>query len=450
MEITISDRDQENKITLSFQTEKGKAKEAYLKTVKNISKDLTIKGFRKGKAPLRVVEDYYGKENIRAQTLDNKFLSKLFEEVFQLQGLKVMQIASVEKVEFNDPDESISIEAIVELFPEITLPDFKSMSIDVKIPKFDIDDQVQKTIEQYLLEAVTYEESNEAIEMDDIVVFDFDGRFLQEDGNWISKSGMKAESYQCVIKSKKFIDNFLEQLVGMKAGEEKEIDVTFPADYHDAELANRPAKFLIKIHKVSKSCKPTLDDSFVQSIGYDSVEDLKQKAIEVITTYNQNNIRSITGETILNKLIEEIPINLSASIVEKEYLSDLKNYQTAHNLSDEELEDIKNNLDMNLELKSAGNKIKRSIIITTIVNAQGFEASEEEIQTAFQNLDLPANFQLPKANLPAIVSRLNLEVVSKKAVDYLVDSININYQEVPKEEYHAQDGHVHGPHCNHS
>jgi trigger factor len=449
MQITISERDQENKITLSFQTEKGKAKEAYSRTLKRLSKDLTIKGFRKGKVPTKIAEQHFGPDYIKAETLDNKFLSDLFEEVFQAKGLKVLHITTVQKVEFNDPEDSISIEAVVELFPEVALPDYTQWSVDVKIPKNDPEEQLHKTLDKILSEASSFQETTEAIEMGDEVVFDFDGKFQKEDGSWEAKPGMKSESYQIIIESGRFIENFLEQMVGMKAGEEKELDVSFPEGYHDEELSGRPAKFLVKIHKVSKPVKQVLDDSFAQSLGYDSAESIQAKIKEEIERINKINTRAQAGDAIINKLIDEVQMNVSQSMIDREFESELKMLQKSNYWSDEQVEEFKSSLDMDSELKAAEKKIRRSVILTTLINDLKLEATEEEIQQAFQRLNLPPNFEIPKANLPAVVGRLNLEVVTQKAVDHLVDSVKVNYQEMPLEEYEKEFGHVHGPHCNH-
>jgi trigger factor len=449
MQITISERDQENKVTLSFQTEKGKAKEAYSRTLRRLSKDLTIKGFRKGKVPSKIAEQHFGPEYIKAETLDNKFLSDLFEEVFKAKGLKVLHITTVQKVEFNDPEDSISIEAVVELFPEIELPDYTQWSVDVKIPKYEPEDQLKKTLDKILSESSSFQESSEAIEMGDEVVFDFDGKFQKEDGSWEAKPGMKSESYQIIIESGRFIENFLEQMVGMKTGEEKELDVNFPEGYHDSELSGRPAKFHVKIHKVSKPSKQTLDDSFAQRLGYESAEMLESKIKEEIERINKNNTRAQAGEVIINKLIDDVEINISKSMIDREFESELNTLQRSNYWSDEQTEEFKSSLNMESELKAAEKKIRRSVILTTLINELKLEATEEEIQQAFQKLNLPPNFEIPKANLPAIVGRLNLEVLTQKAVDHLIDSVKVNYQEMPIEEFEKEFGHVHGPHCNH-
>ena len=285
--------------------------------------------------------------------------------------------------------------------------------------------------------------------MGDEVVFDFDGSFQKDDGTWDAKPGMKAESYQIIIQSGRFIENFLEQMVGMKTGEQKELDVKFPEGYHDAELSGRPAKFVVKVHKVSKPTKKEIDDAFALSVGYESLSDLKTKIKEEIERINNTNVRAQAGEAILTKLIDEIPMNISQSMIQREFESELKMLQRSNYWSDEQTQEFQESLDMESELKAAEKKIRRSVILTTLINTLKLEANEEEIQQAFQKLNLPPNYEIPKANLPAVVGRLNLEVVTQKAVDHLIDTVKVNYMEIPLADYEAEFGHVHGPHCNH-
>jgi FKBP-type peptidyl-prolyl cis-trans isomerase (trigger factor) len=176
---------------------------------------------------------------------------------------------------------------------------------------------------------------------------------------------------------------------------------------------------------------------------------LESKIKEEIERINKNNTRAQAGEVIINKLIDDVEINISKSMIDREFESELNTLQRSNYWSDEQTEEFKSSLNMESELKAAEKKIRRSVILTTLINELKLEATEEEIQQAFQKLNLPPNFEIPKANLPAIVGRLNLEVLTQKAVDHLIDSVKVNYQEMPIEEFEKEFGHVHGPHCNH-
>lgn len=449
MQVTVSERDKDNCVSVSFETEKGRAKDAYSRTLKRLGKELTIKGFRKGKVPVKVVEDHFGRDYIKAETLDNKFLSDLFEEVFQSQGLKVMHIATVQKVEFNDPEDRILVEATVELFPEVEVPDYKKIKVSVKVPKANVEDQIKQTLEKVRTNTAGFVESNGAIEMGDEVIFDFEGSFKKDDGTWEAKPGMKAEGYQVIIEAGRFIANFLEQMVGMKTGDEKELDVEFPEGYHDPELSGKPAKFKVKIHKISKPDRQELNDDFAKAVGHESMDDLYAKVREELERINESNKRFYTGEAIVNKLIEDIEMNISEAMIQREFDNELKVMQRSNHWSDTQVEEFKETLKMDEELAAAQKKIRRSIILTTIINKENLEATEEDIQKAFSRLNLPPNFDISKANMPAIVSRLSLDVVTQKAVDLLIDNAKIDYEEVDQSEFEQEHGHVHGPHCNH-
>lgn len=450
MQVTVSERDKDNCVLVSFETEKGRAKDAYSRTLKKLGKDLTIKGFRKGKVPTKVVEEHFGRDYIKAETLDNKFLSDLFEEAFQAQGLKVMHISNVEKVEFNDPEDRILVEAKVELFPEIALPDYKAIKVSVKVPKIDVEEQIKQTLDKVRTNTSKFTESpNGTIAMGDEVIFDFDGSYQKEDGSWEPKPGMKAEGYQVIIEPGRFIANFLEQMVGMKVGDEKELDVDFPEGYHDPDLSGKPAKFKVKIHKISKPEQQELNDEFAKSVGHDNLDDLLSKVREELVRINESNRRYYTGEALVNKLIEDIDMSISESMIQREFDSELRILQKSNRWTDAETEEFKETLDMDKELEAAQKKIRRSVILTSIINKENIEANEEDIQKAFSRLNLPPNFDISKANMPAIVSRLNLDVVTQKAIDVLIESASVEYQEVDQSEFEQEHGHVHGPHCNH-
>jgi FKBP-type peptidyl-prolyl cis-trans isomerase (trigger factor) len=164
---------------------------------------------------------------------------------------------------------------------------------------------------------------------------------------------------------------------------------------------------------------------------------------------NESNKRFYTGEAIVNKLIEDIDMNISQAMIQREFDNELKVMQKSNRWSDTQVEEFQATLDMTEELTAAQKKIRRSVILTTIINKENLQATEEDIQKAFSKLNLPADFDISKANMPAIVGRLSLDVVTQKAVDILIDSVSVEYQEVDPAEFEQEHGHVHGPDCNH-
>ena len=448
MQITITERDENNIVTLTLETEPGHAKEAYSKTLRRLGENLNIKGFRKGKAPTKVVEEHYGAAAVRAQTLDNSFLSKLLDDAFKKQDLSVVNISTVEKVEFDSPDSKIIVQAQVELFPEVTLPDYKKLKLTVEIPKVDEKKQFAETLERVRNNNSQYEESSEAISMGDEIVFDFDGSYKAEDGTWTPKPGMKAEGFQTVVETGRFINNFLEQLVGMKAGESKEIEVEFPADYHDPDLNGKAAKFAIKIQKVSKANLPEVNDEFAKKLGHDNVAALEKKIQDEIAKYNENIKRNAAVQAILTELRAKAKMQVSTAMVERELNHDLQTLKQRNGWDDKKFAEFKDTINMESELAQAREKLERSVIMTTIIKQEKLEATQEDLQEAFAKLNIPPDFDTSKIDMSALVNQLNLDILTNKAMDLLIEAAKIQYKEVEGlvEEEHE---HVHGPGCNH-
>ncbi len=441
MQVTITNKDENNIVTLSLETEPGRAKDAYSKTLKRLGNNLTIKGFRKGKAPTKVVETHFGVEQIKAETISNEFLSELLDEAFKLKDLNVVHIPNIEKVEFDDPEASVKIEAKIELFPEVTLADYKKLKLKVDVPKLNIEEQCKSTLDRLLLQHSKYEESNSAIELGDEIVFDFDGSYKKDDGSYEPKPGMKAEGFQTIVEPGRFIDNFLEQTVGMKAGDAKDIDVKFPEAYHDIDLAGRDARFHVKIHKVSKPKKPELNDEFAKLLNIDSFAELQKRIKDEITQINEQTRKGIVSEAIVTEIHSQSPVKLSEAMVTRELENDLATLQYRNHWNDEQIKEYINNMDRAQELERAKNKLEKSVIITSIIKKESLQVGEEEIRAELGKLNLPPDFDMSKLDMGALINRMNLDLLTQKAIDLLISNADIEYNEV--------DGHVHGPHCNH-
>ncbi|MBT6842833.1 MAG: trigger factor [Candidatus Melainabacteria bacterium] len=441
MQVTVTDKDENNIATISFETEAGIAKDAYSKTLKGLAKDLTIKGFRKGKAPTKVVEDHFGAERVRAETVNNQFLSSLFDKVFKEQDLNVVNIPQVSKVEFDSPEAAIKVEAKIELFPEVTMADYAKFKLTVDVPKIDIDAQYADTLKRLTSQQAAYTESDKAIEISDEIILDFDGSFKNDAGEFEPKDGMKAEGFQTIVEPGRFIDNFLEQTVGMKAGDEKEIDVKFPDQYHDPELASRDAKFKVKIQKVSKAAAPEMNDDFAKNFGIETMDELSTKITEEVTKLSEQTRKGITSEAIITELHAQSTVNISEAMVSRELENDVATLQYQNKWDEEQVKDYLSSMDREAEMAKAREKLEKSILITTIIREQKMEVGEDEIRAEISKLNFPPDMDSSKIDMEALVNRLNLDLLTQKAVDLLIEAADIQYNEV--------EGHIHTADCNH-
>jgi trigger factor len=393
---------------------------------------------------VKVVEGHFGPEQIRSETISNEFLSELLQEAFKTKDLNVVHIPNIERVEFDNPEATVTIEAKVELFPDVTLADYKKLKLTVEVPRVDIDAQCKSTLDRLMLQQSTYQESDSAVEMGDEIVLDFDGQYKKDDGSFEPKPGMKAEGYQTIVEPGRFIDNFLEQTVGMKAGESKDILVKFPEAYHDMDLAGKDAKFAVKIQKVSKPQKPELNDDFAKSFNIDTIDELQKRIREEITNVSEQTRKGIVSEAIITELHAHSKVKLSEAMVERELENDLATLQYRNHWNDKQIQEYIQNMDRPTELAQARKKLEKSIIITSIIRDEKLEVTEEEVRAELGKLNLPPDFDMAKLDMGALINRINLDLLTQKAIDLLISHADIEYKEV---EGHT---HVHGPDCGHS
>ncbi len=447
MQVTVTERDENNIVTLTFETQPGRAKEAYSRTLKRLSQDFAVKGFRKGKAPTKMIEDQIGASAIRAETLNDKFINELLQEAFKTENLNVVHIPAIERIEFEDPEDKIIIEAKVELFPEVKLADFKNTKVTVKIPKVDVEKEINETLDRIRANYASYTESDAAAEMGDEIVFDFDGEFQKDDGSYEPKPGMKAEGFQSIIEPGRFIDNFLEQIVGMKKDEEKTIEVKFPEGYHDAELSGRNARFKIKLQKVAKAQKPEINDEFAKSLGLEDVKTLKDRITEEITKLSDANKRSLSLETLLGELLPKSDLKLSKLMIQRELDYELSMIQQQKSWSDDQLSDFIKTMDITKEEEEARKKLERSVFLTSLIKQENIEVNPDELQEAANNLQIPQDYDTSKIDYQRLFQNITVDLLNRKAVDFLIANTQIDYVEVDPAEI---EHHVHGPNCNHA
>ncbi len=450
MQVIVSPKDENNMVSVKVETAPGRARLSYDKTLRELGKQVNIKGFRKGKVPTKMLEEYIGPSNIRAEVLSQEFLSEILQEAFKAENLEVVNIEKLERVEFEDPDSALTLEASVELFPNIELADIKDFILEVKVPKYDAEQEFQETIDNLVKEQTKYEITSSPIEMNFEINFNFEGSYLKDDNTWEAKDGMKAENYSIVVQSGRFIDNFLEQTVGMSAGDEKEIEVKFPDEYFDEDLKGKPAKFKIKINSVSAPVAPTLDDNLAQIYSFNTLEELYERIRKEGSDLRQKVLRQMATPKVLDLLAEKSQVNLSQGMIEREIEHGLAVKQYQQNWTDEEVKEYYERMDKDAEKEKVKETLTKSVIISKIIKDQQFEASQEEIKKAFRALNIEKYMDPSKIDFKSLFQRLNMDIVSEKAIQYVLDNAkSVIYLEVEPEELEEEHGHVHGPNCNH-
>ena len=259
-------------------------------------KTVSIKGFRKGKAPLSLVEQVYGSQ-IENEALNSFIQSEFFQAVTK-ENLKVVGYPTFENMNYKK-DDSVSFDALVETFPEFELEDYSNLEFsrdEVKLGETELEDlkknYLNSKAEMKELEGASLENGHHA-------VFDFEG--TRADGS--KPENMKGKEYVLEIGSGQFIPGFEENMMGMKTGEEKDLELTFPKDYHMEDLRDEKVTFHVKLHEIKEKVFPEFSDEMAKEFGFDSVKDFETKQENILM--NQKNRAAdekLHGE-ILEKLI---------------------------------------------------------------------------------------------------------------------------------------------------
>ena len=303
--------DDKNIATIDMTIDSKTAQDAYDKTLKAFSNQVNISGFRKGKAPKNVVEKYVGVERIKAEVIDRLFPME-FQKAIEENKLNIAFRPSLENVQFN-VGEDLKITAKVELKPEIKLGKYKDVEVEYeefKNPEDALDKELEMTQKRFSkLETVDRKSTDK-----DSVVFDFEG-FVGEE----KIEHGDGKNYTLDLSNSNFIPGFAEGLVGHASGDEFEISVKFPSDYHEDKLKGADAKFKIVLHEVKERQIPELNDELAKKAGKKSLEDLKEDIKKFLENNAKNQNDRIKSDAIFDKVIAETKIEIQPTMLDREY-----------------------------------------------------------------------------------------------------------------------------------
>lgn len=272
-----------------------------------------VKGFRKGKAPLSMVEQVYGPQ-LESDALNQFVQTQLFEAV-QKEKFKTVGYPQFENVKY-DSGKSVSFDAVVEVFPEIKLGDYSSYSFkkeSAEVTKEDMD----KMTNNYLgskAEMTEVSDPKHALKKGDFAIFNFEG--VKADGS--RPENMKGSEYLLEIGSGQFIPGFEDGMMGLKKGDKKNIELTFPADYHAAELQNAKVTFEVELLEIKEKKFPALNDELAKEFGYESVADFNEKNKTNLVAQKQRQADEKLHQEILEKLVKENKFDVPATLVENQ------------------------------------------------------------------------------------------------------------------------------------
>lgn len=396
------------------------------KVLKHVGEHAEVSGFRKGHAPKEVLMTNY-KDHIESDVA-NDAINTHFPEIVEKEKLEPVSYVRLKEIILkNDLDLTFDID----VYPEFTLGNYKGLEAEKKT--FEMTDDLLNTelemMQRNHSKLVEVEDASYKAQLEDTVDLAFEG-FM--DG--VPFPGGKAESHLLKLGSKSFIDNFEEQLVGYTKGQEGEITVKFPEEYHAPELAGKPAQFKVKINAIKQLREPQLNDEFAKELGYESLEDLKNKTKEETIKRENDRIENEYVGALLDKLMETTTIDVPVSMVQAEIQNRLKELEYQLSMQGFKMDDYLKMMGGNIDTfaaqltPAAEKKVKVDLILDKIARENKFEASEEELKERMEEvakmygMDVPAlEAELKKNNnLDNFKASVKYDIVMKKAIDEVV------------------------------
>ncbi|MDQ0224689.1 trigger factor [Metabacillus niabensis] len=398
--------------------------EAFKKVVKQVS----IPGFRKGKIPRGMFEQRFGVESLYQDALDI-ILPKAYPDAIDEAGIEPVDRPEID-VEQIEKGKSLIFTAKVTVKPEVKLGEYKGLEVeklDDTVTDEDVENELKQLQERHAELAVKEEGT---IENGDTAVIDFDGYV---DGE--AFEGGAADNYSLEIGSGSFIPGFEEQLVGLAAGAEKDVEVTFPEDYHAENLAGKPAVFKVKVHEIKTKVLPELDDEFAKDVSEDveTLEELKAQTRTRLEEAKKTEAENHLRDTLVEKAAEGVEVDIPQALIDNEISRMMQEFE-------QRLQMQGMNLDLYFQFSGqdeealkaqmkddAEKRVKYNLTLEAIVKAENIEVSEEDVEAELTKMAEMYNMPIEniKQALGGSAEGLKEDLKVRKAIDFLVENSKV-------------------------
>ena len=404
---------------LTFTIAQAEIQKGLTTAFNKVKGNLNVPGFRKGKVSRQVFNRMYGEEALYEDAL-NAVLPEAYEAAVKEAGIDPVSQPKID-VDSMEKGQDWVIKAEVTVKPEVKLGDYKDLTVekqDREVTEEDVDARIKREQEA---QAELVIKEDEAAENGDTVVIDFEG-FLGEE----TFEGGKGENYSLELGSNSFIPGFEEQLVGTKAGDSKDVTVTFPEDYQAEDLAGKEAVFKVTVHEVKAKELPELDDEFAKDVD-DSVEslaELKEKYRAELTETKEKAAEDAKDEAAIRQAVENAEIvELPHSMVHDEVhrsMDEFLNNMQRQGISPEMYYQLTGSTEADLHTQFEGEaetRVKTNLVIEAIAKAEGLEATEEDIENEIKELSEAYNMPVDQIKRVLTEDMLKHDITMKKAVE---------------------------------
>ena len=433
MNCKVEKTEKANEVKLEITIEAEKFDNAMKKVYFQNAKYFNIPGFRKGKAPMNIVEKYYGAQ-IFYEDAFNEVATEAYDEALEANKIDAVSRPVVD-IKQMEKGKDVIFTAVVQTKPEVELGKYKGIEIpkvEYKVEEKDIEHELGH-MQEHNSRLITVDDR--ALENGDIATIDFEG-FV--DG--VAFDGGKAEGHELEIGSGSFIPGFEDQLVGMKIDEEREIKVTFPKEYFSKDLAGKEAMFKVKLHEIKRKELPELDDEFAKDVSeFDTLAELKASIKEKIEKNNEQRQKYETEDLAIKAVCEDVKVDIPSGMVEFEVENMMKDFEQRLSYQGLNLDQYlqmmgKSKEDMKKEYEpQAIEAIKSRLVLEAIIKAEKIEASEDEIKAKMEEMAKNYGKKVEEISENENLKKYLKEgIESEKALEFIVSNAKFTAKKAEK------------------
>ena len=426
MSLKIEKTDKKDELKLEFTIEAAKFDEAMKKVYAKSAKYFNIPGFRKGKAPMNIVERYYGDEIFYEDTF-NEVVPEVYEKELKENNIEAVSRPDIDVKQIGKGQDLI-FTAVVQTKPEVKLGKYKG--IELKKVEYNVSDEDVNHELGHMQEKnariVTVEDR--AVEKDDITVIDFEG-FV--DG--VAFEGGKAENHELTIGSNTFIPGFEDQIIGMKVEEEKDINVTFPEEYFSEELKGKPATFKVKLHEIKKKELPSLDDEFAKDVSeFDTLEELKKSIKEKLEEDNNKKAKYETEDAAVKAVCDNVEIEIPSGMIETEIDNMTSEIEQRLAYQGMKLEQYLQMMGKSMEdfrkeyEEQAKTSVKTRLVLEAIIKEEKIEPSKEDVDAKVKEMaEIYGKKEEELKENEQFIKYIEDSMKNEKVVEFIVENAKI-------------------------
>lgn len=414
---------EKNTAKLTIEVSAEKFEEAVQHSYNKNKGKFNIPGFRKGKAPFNMIKKMYGVGVFYEDAVD-EVIDASYPDAAKESGLEIVSRPSI-SIEEIEEGKAFVYTAVVAVKPEVTLGEYKGVEVQKtksEVTEEDIETEIKRAREKNS-RLITVEDRG--IEDGDQVTIDFDGSV---DGKRFE--GGKAEDYPLTIGSHTFIDNFEEQLIGKTTGEECEVNVTFPAEYHVEELKNKPAVFKVKVKEIQRKELPEANDDFASEVSdFDTMEEYKKDLTEKLQAEKIEAAKTADEDKVVAKVIENATMEIPDQMVEEQVNGMVNDYARrleSQGISFKQYVEITGMTAEKIGEQMKPQAIKRiqtRLVLEAVVKAENIQADDAAVEEQFDKM--AEDFKMDKEQIKGMfgeeqIAQLKEDLAVQKAIDFLV------------------------------